>query len=84
MNIKKRDGSIVPFDKQKIINAINKAFIDVDEVLYETDTAESIADDIEEVVSLYKNILTVEEVQDLVEDYLMRSERRDVAREYIR
>ena len=84
MNIKKRDGSIVPFDKQKIINAINKAFIDVDEVLYETDTAESIADDIEEVASLYKNILTVEEVQDLVEDYLMRSERRDVAREYIR
>ena len=84
MNIKKREGSIVPFNKQKIINAINKAFIDVDEVLYETDTAESIADDIEEVASLYKNILTVEEVQDLVEDYLMRSERRDVAREYIR
>ena len=84
MNIKKRDGSVVPFNKQKIINAINKAFIDVDEVLYETDTAESIADDIEEVASLYKNILTVEEVQDLVEDYLMRSERRDVAREYIR
>ena len=84
MNIKKRDGSIVPFNKQKIINAINKAFIDVDEVLYETDTAESIADDIEEIASLYKNILTVEEVQDLVEDYLMRSERRDVAREYIR
>ena len=85
MNIKKRDGSIVPFDKQKIINAINKAFIDVDEVLYETDTAESIADDIEEIASLYKNIIiTVEEVQDLVEDCLMRSERRDVAREYIR
>ena len=34
-----------------------KLFIDVDEVLYETDTAESIADDIEEVASLYKNIL---------------------------
>ena len=85
MNIKKRDGSVVPFDKQKIINAINKAFIDVDEVLYETDTAESIADDIEEIASLYKNIIiTVEEVQDLVEDCLMRSERRDVAREYIR
>lgn len=85
MNIKKRDGSIVPFDKQKIINAINKAFIDVDEVLYETDTAESIADDIEEVASLHKNIIfTVEDVQDLVEDHLMCSERRDVAREYIR
>ena len=84
MNIKKRDGSIVPFDKQKIINAINKAFIDVDGVLYETDTAESIADDIEKIAPLYKNTITVETVQDLVEDYLMRSERRDVAREYIR
>ena len=26
----KRDGSLVPFDKQKIINAINAAFVDVD------------------------------------------------------
>jgi len=29
-------------------------------------------------------MLTVEKIQDLVEDYLMRSERRDVARAYIR
>ena len=28
--IVKRDGSIVEFDKNKIINAINKAFIEVD------------------------------------------------------
>ena len=31
-----------------------------------------------------KDCITVEEIQDLVEDYLMRSERRDVARAYIR
>ena len=29
-------------------------------------------------------MLNVERIQDLVEDYLMRSERRDVARAYIR
>ena len=29
-------------------------------------------------------MLSVERIQDLVEDYLMRSERRDVARAYIR
>jgi anaerobic ribonucleoside-triphosphate reductase len=28
--VEKRDGTQVPFDKQKIIDAINKAFIEVD------------------------------------------------------
>ena len=82
MNIIKRDGSIMPFDKEKIINAINGALIEVDGVLYETDTATSIAEDIETVD--LKDNMTVEEIQDLVEDYLMKSERKDVARAYIR
>ena len=43
MFIVKRDGTQVPFDKQKIVNAINSAFLDVDGILYETDTAEDIA-----------------------------------------
>ena len=30
IQIKKRDGTLVPFNKQKIINAINKAMIEVD------------------------------------------------------
>ena len=81
MNVIKRDGTAVPFDKNKIINAINAAFIEVDEKLYETDTAEDIANDIE---NNCKDYISVEEIQDMVEDYLMRSERRDVARAYIR
>ena len=47
-NIIKRDGTIVPFNKDKIINAINKAFIEVDGQLYEDDTAQDIADEIYE------------------------------------
>jgi transcriptional regulator NrdR family protein len=43
MNIIKRDGRKVPFDKNKIINAINRAFLEVDGQIYETDTAEDIA-----------------------------------------
>ena len=39
----KRDGSIAVFDKNKIVNAINKAFIEVDGLLYEDDTAKDIA-----------------------------------------
>jgi anaerobic ribonucleoside-triphosphate reductase len=83
--VSKRDGTLVPFDKQKIINAINAAFIEIDGKLYEDDTAKDIADDIEDYFKYQdSNGCSVEEIQDLVEDYLMRSERRDVARAYIR
>lgn len=30
MNVIKRNGTVVPFDKNKIITAINKALIEVD------------------------------------------------------
>ena len=87
MLIVKRDGTQVQFDRDKIINAINKAFIEVDGKLYETDTAYDIAVEIEQVarqLAEEDRILSVESIQDLVEDYLMRSERKDVARAYIR
>ena len=83
MTIIKRDGSIVDFNKEKIINAINKAFIEVDSLLYETDTAMGIAEEIEEICKT-QSPMGVEDIQDLVEDYLMRSERKDVAKAYIR
>ena len=86
MDIIKRDGNKETFDKWKIVHAIIQAFLDVDGVLYETDTANDIADEIAKIASerLEDNLLSVEEIQDIVEDYLMRSERRDVARAYIR
>ena len=100
MKVIKRNGNIVPFQEQKVIEAINRAFLDVDGQLYETDTAEDIAAEIKELVyhrfdgvipenekqylRKINNVVTVEEIQDLVEDALMRSERRDVAKAYIR
>ena len=87
MIVIKRDGTEVPFDKQKIINAINKALIEVDGCLYETETAEEIGETIEAHVMgarLIGEPLSVEDIQDRVEDLLMQSERRDVARAYIR
>ena len=104
MNVIKRDGSKVEFNKEKIINAINAAFLEVDGILYETDTANDIADEIEKhIKSFYDRNLnltypinlneamkemtrqySVEEIQNLIEEYLMRSERPDVARAYIR
>lgn len=88
MLIEKRDCQFVEFDKNKIENAINNAFLEVDNILYETDTAHDIAEEIEKIAATNEEYtgqpITVEQVQDLVEDYLMRSERKDVARAYIR
>ena len=84
MIIIKRDGNAVSFDANKIINAINKAFIEVDGKVYENDTATDIAVEIGKIVDNSATATTVEQIQDLVEEYLMRSERPDVARAYIR
>ena len=84
MYVIKRDGTEVPFDKTKIYDAINKAFLEVDGILYETDTAYDIAVEIEALAEKSLSPISVEVIQDCVEDFLMRSERRDVARSYIR
>ena len=79
MYVIKRDGTRVIFDPGKIIRAINKAMISVDGALYEGDTAVEIANLIME-----RNVdMSVEQIQDLVEQYLMKSERPDVAKAYI-
>lgn len=81
--IKKRDGRIVEFNKNKITNAILKAFqqIDGDISNYALDKANNIANFI---ANKTEDILTVEEIQDLVENGLMSTKRKDVARAYIR
>ena len=84
LEVQKRNGDIVPFDKEKIIDAVNRAMIEVDKILYETDTSEDIATEIEEMAKRSKTTISVETIQDCVEDLLMQSERRDVARAYIR
>lgn len=83
MYIQKRDGTRVPFDRKKIEDAVNKALIEVDGELYETDTAESIAIDVENALKDQVDP-SVEEIQDIVEVLLMNSERQDVAQAYIR
>ena len=80
----KRDGTIVPFNKNKVIKAINAAFIEVDGQLYENETATDIAEEINNYIANSDETVTVEDIQDKIEDLLMYSERRDVARAYIR
>ena len=81
LTVTKRDGRKVKFDKDKIKVAVLKAFIDVDgeETTYAKEKARDIANYIE---SLDKN-MSVEEIQDVVEEKLMASNRKDVAKAYI-
>ena len=81
--IKKRDGRLVPFNKNKIVDAIVSAFKDVDGEItpYALDKANKIAEYVESQSK--KQILNVEEVQDIVERGLMSTKRKDVARKYI-
>lgn len=83
MKVKKRNGSIVEFDKDKVVESVRKAFVEVDGELTASARQKSNA-----IASYIANsetdIIDVEEIQDCVEDLLMASRRKDVARKYIR
>ena len=81
MKVIKRDGRRVSFNKENIKTAILKAFESVDGEIspYAENKAREIANHIE---SLDKRV-TVEEIQDEIENKLMASNRKDVAKAYI-
>lgn len=77
----KRDGRKVPFDETKIENAILKAFISVDGKV--TDFAKTKAKNIATYISTQEGDMSIEDIQDMVENGLMSTKRKDVARAYI-
>lgn len=78
--IKKRDGRIEDFKKEKITKAISKAFKSVDNKVNE-DELNKIASKV--VDSIEEEMPTVEEVQDLVEKALMELGYFECAKSYI-
>ncbi len=82
INIIKRDGTKENFDKSKIYNAIYKSTINskFDE---DKELAIDIANKIEKSLINTNKPINVEEIQDMVELYLMESNRKDVAKKYI-
>ena len=85
LKVQKRDGRIVPFNNEKIINAILAAFNQVDGEIskYAIDKATNIADYIEGYYEEVDEIPHIEEIQDLVEKGLMATKRKDVAKAYV-
>lgn len=81
--IVKRDGREVPFEKEKVREAIRKAFFAVDGEIssYAEEKAFTISS---YIAGLEDETLSVEQVQDLVENGLMATRRKDVAKAYIR
>lgn len=73
----KRDGTVVSFSRDKIIQAISKAGFVEDYI------KDKIAREIESTVSA-DSLISVETIQDMVEKKLMSTAHKDVAREYIR
>jgi ribonucleoside-diphosphate reductase alpha chain len=80
--IKKRDGRIVEFDKSKIANAVFKAFIATKSK--DGKKAEEIANNVVEIIEeRISGIPSVEDVQDIVEEALIRNGYAAVAKAYI-
>ena len=84
-SIIKRDGREEKFNRQKIIDAVKKAFISVDGTLTKAgvNVARRIGRDIEYMVTHSTKVFTVEDIQDIVENKLMDYKNKSVARAYI-
>ena len=84
MKIIKRSGKEVAFDVGKIIAAIEKANNEVtEEKKLTAGQISDIATGVEKLCATLTRAASVEEIQDMVEDGLMRAGKFDVARKYI-
>src|SRR5690625_4453383 len=80
IKIKKRSGEKVPFQKQKITKAIENAGMETEE--FGVKEAESLSQKVVERIGELEE-LTVENIQDLVEDVLLNSKYKATAKAYI-
>ena len=82
VKIRKRDGREVPFNAEKIAGAINKALVEVGD---STDISLSLTEEVvrQMEADLAGHIPGVEEIQDIVEEVLIRSGHARAAKAYI-
>lgn len=82
MKVVKRDGAIVDFEVAKIVRAIEKAMKET-KAGVDRPLSEAIGEQIIEVATSRDLPISVDEIQDLVEELLMESPRKDAAKKYI-
>ena len=84
MKIIKRNGSEEDFNIEKIINAVRKANNSADTPYLTEEQITDIADYVEYKCNKIKRAVSVEEIQDMVEDQLMAKGAFELARRYVR
>ena len=82
----KRDGTEVPYDRNKIIIAVTKAILEVEGKICKQFLAQNIAKSVDSYLEAHNvDCITVEEIQDVVENSLIYSGNYpEIARAYIR
>ena len=84
MKIIKRNGSEEDFNIEKIINAVRKANNSADSPYLTEEQIADVADYVEYKCNKIKRAVSVEEIQDMVEDQLMAKGAFELARRYVR
>lgn len=81
MQVIKRDGRVVPYDRNKIVVAIQKANAEVDR--YEQISDEKIEGIIASIENMHRQDFQVEDIQDIIEQKLMKQGKLVLAKKYI-
>ncbi len=84
MNIIKRNGSEMTFDVNKIVAAITKANASAQAPSLTTEQINDIADYVEYKCRKMNRAVSVEEIQDMVENQIMATGAFELARNYVR
>ncbi|MSS63463.1 anaerobic ribonucleoside-triphosphate reductase [Velocimicrobium porci] len=81
MKVIKRDGRITDYDRNKILSAIRKANVEVED--FEKLSEEKMEDIIGSIESLKRDTINVEDIQDIIEQKLMAEGKFALAKTYI-
>lgn len=83
LQVKKRNGVIVPFDKEKIVYAMSKGFLEFGEMTEEKeDCIKNTIEIVEKEAKKYEDAIEVEEIQDIIVAQLRKAGFRKVAKGY--
>ncbi|MGB4589103.1 MAG: anaerobic ribonucleoside triphosphate reductase [Clostridiaceae bacterium] len=83
MEVMKRDGRKVPFDQEKIVTAIKKAFKATETTIGENAISDMLMDVNQTLMERDQNASTVENIQDVVEETLQKHGYYKVSKSYI-
>lgn len=83
LQARKRNGVIVPFDKDKIVYAMSKGFLEFGEMTKEKeDCIKNTVEIVEKEAKKYEDAIEVEEIQDIIVAQLRKAGFRKVAKGY--